>query len=33
MVDLFATGTFTCPLSVEKAPDVWKKTQIVDTRV
>ena len=33
MVDLSTTGTFTCPLFVEKAPDVWKKTQIVGTQV
>ena len=33
MADLFATGTFTCPLLVEKTLDVWKKTQIVDTHV
>ena len=30
---LSATGTFTCPLLVEKTLDVWKKAQIVDTRV
>ena len=33
MADLSATRTFTCHLLVEKAPDVWKKAQIVDTRV
>ena len=33
VADLFATGTFTCPLLVEKTLDVWKKEQIVDTRV
>ena len=33
MADLSATGTFNCPLLVEKTPDVWKKEQIVDTRV
>ena len=32
MEDLSATETFTCPLLVEKTPDVWKKTQIVDTQ-
>ena len=26
MADLSATGTFTCPLLVEKTHDVWKKT-------
>ena len=25
MADLSATRTFTCPLLVEKTPDVWKK--------
>ena len=30
---LSTTGTFTCPLLVEKTPDVWKKAQIVDTQV
>ena len=30
---LFTTGTFTCPLLVEKTLDVWKKAQIVDTQV
>ena len=29
VVDLSTTGTFTCPLLVEKAPDLWKNTQIV----
>ena len=33
MADLSSTRTFTCPLLVEKAPDVWKKAQIVDTQV
>ena len=33
VVDLSATGTFTNPLSVEKAHNVWKKAQIVDTQV
>ena len=33
VVDLFSTWTFTCSLLVEKAPDVWKKAQIVDTQV
>ena len=33
MADLSTTGTFTCPLLVEKAPDVWKKAQIVDTQI
>ena len=33
VADLFATGTFTCPLLVETAPDMWKKAQIVDTQV
>ena len=33
MADLSATGTFTCPLLVEKTPNVWKKAQIVDTQV
>ena len=33
MADLSATRTFTCPLLVEKTPDVWKKVQIVDTYV
>ena len=33
MADLSATWTFTCPLLVEKTPDVWKKAQIVDTHV
>ena len=31
MADLSTTGTFTCPLLVEKTPDLWKKTQIVGT--
>ena len=31
VIDLSAIGTFTCPLLVEKTPDVLKKTQIVDT--
>ena len=33
MVDLSTTGTFTCPLLVEKTPNVWKKAQIVHTQV
>ena len=33
VVELSATGTFTCPLLVEKTPDVWKKAQIVDTQI
>ena len=33
VVDLSATLTFTCPLLVEKTPNVWKKAQIVDTHV
>ena len=33
MVDLSTTGTFTCPLLVEKAPNLWKKAQIVGTQV
>ena len=33
MADLSATRTFTCPLLVEKTPNVWKKAQIVDTQV
>ena len=28
-----ATRTFTCPLLVEKAPNFWKKAQIVGTQV
>ena len=31
MADLSTTGTFTCHLLVEKALDVWKKEQIVNT--
>ena len=33
MADLSTTGTFTCPLSVEKAPNLWKNAQIVGTQV
>ena len=33
MANLYATGTFTYPLLVEKTPDVWKKAQIVNTQV
>ena len=33
MTDLSTTGTFTCPLLVEKTPDMLKKAQIVDTLV
>ena len=31
VVDLFTIRTFTCPLLVEKAPNLWKKAQIVGT--
>ena len=31
VVDLSVIGTFTCPLLVQKTPDVWKKAQIVYT--
>ena len=31
VADLSALGTFTCPLLVEKTPNVWKNAQIVDT--
>ena len=33
VADLSITGTFTCPLLVEKAPDLWKKAQIFGTQV
>ena len=33
IADLSAIGTFTCLLLVEKTPDVWKNTQIIDTQV
>ena len=33
VVDLSTTRTFTCPLLVEKTPNVWKKAQIIDTQV
>ena len=33
VADLSATGTFTCPLLVEKTLEVWLKAQIVDTQV
>ena len=33
MAYLSTTGTFTCPLLVEKAPDLWKKTQIIGTPI
>ena len=33
MTDLSTIVTFTCPLLVEKTPDMWKKAQIVDTHV
>ena len=33
MADLSTTGTFTCPLLVEKTPNVWEKAQIVYTQV
>ena len=31
MENLSTTGKFTCTLLVEKAPDLWKKTQIIGT--
>ena len=31
MANLFATRTFSCPILEEKAPNVWKKAQIIDT--
>ena len=33
MADLSTIGTFTYPLLVEKAPDLWEKEQIVGTQV
>ena len=33
MANLSTTRTFTCPLLVEKAYDLWKKAQIVGTQV
>ena len=33
MIDLSSIGTFTYYLLVVKAPDVWKKAQIVVTRI
>ena len=33
VANLSTIGTFTCHLLVEKAPNLWKKTQIVDTQV
>ena len=33
VTNLSTIGAFTCPLLVEKAPDLWKKTQIVGTQV
>ena len=33
MANLSTTRTFTCPLLVEKAHDLWKKTQIIGTQV
>ena len=33
MAALSTTGTYTCPLLAEKAPDLWKKAQIVGTQV
>ena len=33
MADLSTTWTFSCPLLVEKALDLWKKAQIVGTQV
>ena len=33
VTDLSTTRVFTCPLLVEKAHDLWKKTQIVGTQV
>ena len=31
VANLSTTGTFTCSLLVEKAPELWKKAQIVGT--
>ena len=33
VADLFTIGTFTCPLLVEKEPDLWNKAQMVGTQV
>ena len=33
VADLSTIRTFTCPLLVEKTPDLWKKSQIVGTQV
>ena len=33
VVDLLSTGSFTCPLLVKKAPDLWKKSQTSNTQV
>ena len=33
VADQSTINTFTCHILVEKAPDVWKKAQIVDTQV
>ena len=33
MADLSIIRTFTSPLLVEKAPNLWKNAQIVDTQV
>ena len=33
VADLSTTGTFTCHLLLEKAPDLWKKAQVVGTWV
>ena len=33
MTGLSTTRTFTCPILVEKATDLWKKAQIVGTQV
>ena len=33
MADLSTIGTFTCPILVEKAPDLWNEAQIVGTQV
>ena len=31
MANLSTTGTFTCHLLVENAPNLWKKAQIIGT--
>ena len=33
MADLSTTETFTCPLLVEKAPNLWRKAQIIGTQL